>query len=141
MVQEEVKASLSWKYLTLTLISAIIVSAVGIGVSKLYESRPVKEIVVYDGGQTNLLHDYALPKDQIEANYYLKGNPKKKIETLFLKISAIKNTGNEGAENLLVSFNLSEDKASLVSNPKIRTEPKEIIDAISVTKREGRSCQ
>lgn len=136
---QEVKPSFSWKYLVLTLLTALIISAVGLTVSKLYQSRPVREIVVYDNGQINLLNDASLPKDQIEASYYLKGKPKKKIESLFLNLIAIKNAGNEGVENLNVTFNLKEDNAFLVSKPKIKTEPKEIIDAISVTKKEVES--
>jgi hypothetical protein len=135
---QEVKPSFSWKYLVLTLITALIISAVGLGVSKLYQSRPLKEIVVYDNGQINMLNDEALPTDQIEATYYLKGNPKKKIESLFLNLTAVKNAGNEGIENLLVTFNLKEDDAFLIS-PIIKAEPKGIIDAISITKKDGES--
>jgi hypothetical protein len=137
MPPEEVKQSFSIKYIALTLIIAALVSAVGLGVSKLFDSKSVKKITVFDRGQTNLLNDDALPKDQIEASYYLKGEPKKQIASLFRKVVAIKNSGSEGAENILVSFSLKGDDLKLVSKPKITTEPKEINDAISVTKAIG----
>lgn len=134
MAQEEIKPSFSLKYVVLTLFTTVIVSGVGLIVSKSYESRPSRELEVLQGDQVDLLNDPAFPKDQIEANYYLKGKPKKKVATLFRKVVVVRNAGNEGAESIFVSATLAETNAHMVTTPKIRTVPREIVDAISVTK-------
>ncbi len=134
MTQQEIKPSFSLKYLVLTLVSTFIVSGVGIFISKIYESKPSRQMEISQNDQIDILSNSAFPKDQIEANYYLKGSLKKKVATLFRKVVIIKNSGNEGAENILVSATLAETEAHLVASPIIKTEPTEIINAISVSK-------
>lgn len=136
MAPKEIKPSFSFKYLILTFISAIIIAIVSLVITKLYEKRPIKEIIVYDTNPISLINDPKLPKDQIIANYYLKDDPNKKIESFFLIVSIIKNIGNVGVEDLQISFNIKDNEAKLVSNPKINTDPKEIINAISIKKIE-----
>lgn len=137
MPQEEVKPSFSLKYFVLTLLSTVIISGVGLVISKVYESRPSREIEVFQDDPIDILNDAGFPKNQIEASFYLKGNPKKKVATLFRKVVVIRNAGNEGAENVLVSAALIEDNAHLVSTPKIRTEPREIVDGIALSRSES----
>lgn len=137
MEQKEVKPSFSIKYLVLTLITTIIISGVGLGFSKLYVSKTKKEFTLIDAFEIDLLNDDALPKEQIEVKYYLKGNPKKEISTLFRKSVTIRNSGNEGAENLQVSAVLKGDNIFLASEPNIITQPREIIDVITIKKGEG----
>ena len=56
---------------------------------------------------------------------------------LFRKVVLIRNSGNEGAENVLVTAALAEKDAHLVAMPKITTEPKDIVDVVSVSRVEG----
>ncbi len=137
MTEKEVKPSFSLKYLVLTLLTTMIVSGIGLLISKIYESKPVKEMEVFQDSQVDIFNDDAFPKDLIEATYYLKGNPKKKIAMLFRKVVLIRNSGNEGAENVLVTAALAEKDAHLVAMPKITTEPKDIVDVVSVSRVEG----
>jgi hypothetical protein len=137
MTQEEVKPSFSLKYLVLTILSTAVISGIGLLITKALESKPIREIEVLESDQTNLLNDAAFPKDQIEASYTLKESQNKKIATLFRKVVVIRNSGNEGAENIPVTANLQESNAYLISAPKIKTEPKEIVDAISISKTEN----
>ncbi len=137
MTKEEITPSFSLKYFVLTLLSTVIISGVGLVISKAYESRPSREIEVFQDDQIDVLNDVGFPRDQIEANFYLKGNPKKKVATLFRTVVVIRNSGNEGAENILVSATLAESNAHLVAAPKIRTEPREIVDAISFSKNDS----
>ena len=139
MSHQEVKASFSWQYLILTIFTAGVISIVGIGVAKYFESKPTKELILYEGRLSNLINDDALPEDQIEANFFLKGDPKKKIESLFQKSFTVKNVGNEGVENLEITFAVEEKDAFLVDKPRIETEPKDIIKAISATKNKNLS--
>ncbi len=137
MDQSEIKPSFSLKYLVLTFLTTIIISAVGLGLTKLYESKPKKQLTLINSFEINLLNDDSLPKEVIEAKYYLKGAPKKEIATLFRKKVSIQNTGNEGAENLHISAAIKGDKLFFVSDPKFSTTPEEIINAISVKKGKG----
>lgn len=137
MEHEEIKPSFSLKYLVLTFVTTIVISGVGIGISKLYDSKPKNEFTVIDGFEIDLLNDEALPTKQFEAKFYLKGNPKIEISSLFRKSVTIKNSGNEGAENLQISAALKGANVFLVSEPNIKTEPKEIIDAITIKKDKG----
>jgi hypothetical protein len=91
--------------------------------------------------KVNLLNDDVIPKGEIEATYHLKGNPNKKISSLFLSTIALKNTGNEGAENVLITASLKGGNAKLIDHPKIKTDPKEIVDAITLTKKDGSTTQ
>ena len=141
MVQKEIKPSFSLKYLLLTLLTTALVTAAGIGITKLFETKSNKELTVYIGDQVNLLNDDAIPKGEIEATYHLKGNPNKQISSLFLKTIAIKNTGNKGAENVLITASLNGSNAKLIDHPKIKTDPKEIIDAITLTKKDNSTTQ
>lgn len=137
MDQSEIKPSFSFKYLVLTLLTTMIISAAGLGVTKLYESKPKKELGLINGFEINLLNDEELPKEVIEAKYFLKSDPKKEISTLFRKKVSIENLGNEGVENLNISAVIKGDKLFFASDPKITTSPKEIIDAIVITKGNG----
>jgi hypothetical protein len=51
MVQKEIKPSFSLKYLLLTLLTTAIVTAAGIGITKLFETKSNKELTVYVGDQ------------------------------------------------------------------------------------------
>lgn len=137
MAQKDIKPSFSLKYFALTLISTVLISGVGLAISKAYESKPKKEIEVFQDEQIDILNDAAFPRDHIEATYYLKGNPKKKVATLFRKVVIVRNAGNEGAENILVSAALAETDAHLVAAPKVRTQPKEIVDAIAISRSDS----
>lgn len=137
MSQDEIKPSFSLKYFILTIISTVVISGIGLLVSKYFESKPARVMDVIQYDQTNILNDPAFPYDQIEAKFTLKGNPNKKVATLFKKAVIIRNSGNEGAENILISATLLENNAKLVSSPTIKTEPKEIVNAISFTKSEN----
>lgn len=137
MSKEEVKPSFSLKYLLLTLVTTLIISGGGIGVAKLIENKPKKELAVIDGFQTSLINDQELLSNQIEAKYYLKGDPKKEISSLFRKRVTIENVGTEGVENLSITAVLRGEELLLVSDPKITTEPREIHHAISIKKKSG----
>jgi hypothetical protein len=139
MSEHEIKPSFSWRYLILTFITAIIVSGVGFGITKYFEAKPAKELIVYEDILSDLIDDAALTMNQIEATYYLKGDPKKKIECLFRKVVVIKNNGNEGVEDLSIIFSIKEDDAFLLDTPKIKSLPKDVIDAMSITKNESMS--
>lgn len=134
MAQEEIKPSFSLKYLVLTLISTVLISGIGLVISKAYESKQIKQLEVFQDEQIDVLNDAAFPRDHIEASYYLKDSPKKKVATLFRKIVIIRNAGTEGAENILVSAVLAEIDAHLVAAPKVRTLPKKIVDAIAISR-------
>jgi hypothetical protein len=134
MAQEDIKPSFSLKYFALTIISTVLISGIGLAISKAYESKQKREIEVIQDEEIDILNDSAFPRDHIEATYHLKGNPKKKVATLFRKVVVIRNAGSEGAENILVSAALAETEAHLVAAPKIRTQPKEIVDAIAISK-------
>ena len=69
MTEKEVKPSFSLKYLVLTLLTTMIVSGIGLLISKIYESKPVKEMEVFQDGQVDIFNDDAFPKDLIEATY------------------------------------------------------------------------
>ena len=137
MTQEEIKPSFSLKYLALTLLSAIIMGGVALAISKIYESRPSRVIEISRDDPIDVLRGAGFPTDQIEANFYLKGSPEKKIASLFRNVIVIRNAGNEGAENILVSASLTQSDAHLVPGPKIRTEPRAIIDGIEFSRNDS----
>jgi hypothetical protein len=134
---KEVKPSFSFRYIVLTLVTTGLVSGIGLGITKLLESRPVRILEVFQDEAIDVLNEQAFPRDQIEATYRLKDNPKKKIATLFRKLVAIKNAGNEGVENIVVAAALEQSNAQLVSAPKIRTRPREIVDAVAISRIDG----
>lgn len=134
MIKHEINPSFSLKYLILTAITAAIISGVGFGISKIYESRPIKEITVTSGYLLSLINDSYLPKEKFDVVYYLKGKKRTKILSLFRKKVIIKNTGNKGVQNLSVTAILRGEGIKLVSLPKIKTIPIEVIDTIKVEK-------
>jgi hypothetical protein len=137
MESNEVKPSFSFKYLFLVALTAVIVAGVGFGLSKLYEARAIHEITVIKGYSINVIDDTSLPKDKIEVEYYLKGEERKKISSLFRNKVIIKNSGNVGVSNLQVTAILKNKKAELVDSPKLESSPSNILDVISVSKSEN----
>jgi len=137
MESKEVKPSFSFKYLFLVAITAAIIAGVGFGLSKLYEARPIHEVTMIKGYSINVIGDASLPKDKIEVEYYLKGEKRKKISSLFRNKVIIKNSGNIGVSNLEVTAILKDEKAELVDSPKLESSPLNILDVISVSKNEN----
>lgn len=137
---EEIKPSFSLKYFILTLFTAAIVAVVGLGINYIALNSK-KEIMVIEGIQIDLIRNFQLPEDKITAIYYFKNDPKRKIESLFKKGFIVKNNGNEGIENLEITFSLAEEDAALVETPDITSKPKDIIHAIEVIKDQKLSNQ
>jgi hypothetical protein len=133
MSDKEIKPSFSYQYFVLTIISTVIVTGIIFFVTKYLESFPTKNIVVYETQSSNIIKN-SFPENKIEANYSLKGNPKKVIKSLFRKTFFIKNNGNEGIENLEITFATEGQKAILIDKPKIDSFPKYISNAISFNK-------
>jgi len=134
MNNNEVKPSYSLKYLFLTALTAAIIGGIGLGITKLYESQPTKEISVANGYVINLINDSSLPEDKFEVEYFYKGKKRTKISSLFRKKVIIKNSGNVGVIDLSVTAILRDDDIQLLDQPKIKTIPIEVIDTISVIK-------
>ena len=139
MDNKEVKPSFSLKYLLLTALTAAIIGGIGIGISKLYDSKPTKELSVANGYTINLINDSSLPKDKFEVEYYFKGEDRIKISSLFRKKVIIKNSGNVGVVDLNVTAILRDKDIQLVDQPKINTIPWSVIDTISVDKNKESS--
>lgn len=137
MESNEVKPSFSFKYLFLVALTAAIVAGVGFGLSKLYEARPIHEVTVIKGYSINVIGDTSLPKDKIEVEYYLKGESRKRISSLFRNMVIIKNSGNVGVSDLEVTAVLKDEKAELVDYPKLESNPLNILDVISVLKNKN----
>lgn len=116
------------------IISAIITLAV----SKIFTDSPSKELTVYDNGNISFIDNYNIDspsKTHIKVMLFEKGNiAKKKLRSLFFKTISIKNTGNKGADNILVSICLEGDNIFLVDTPTIKTVPQEIISGLKVHK-------
>ncbi|RVU82879.1 hypothetical protein EOL70_20270 [Leucothrix sargassi] len=134
MNNNEVKPSFSLKYLLLTAITAAIVGGVGLGLSNLYESRPNQELTVANGYSLDVIGGASLPRDDFEVEYYLKGEERKKISSLFRKKVIMENSGNVGISELAITAVLKNDDAALIPQPKIESVPKNIVDAISISK-------
>jgi len=137
MSDQEIKPAFTLKYIALTLITTLLVSLVSVIVSKYTDSRPSRELHVFTMPGLGLIGDSKLPRDQIEAIYYLKSNPKREIRSLFRKAFLIQNAGTEGVENVRMTATIKEPNVFLISNPRISTEPPEILNAISVKKDEA----
>ncbi|UCF85851.1 MAG: hypothetical protein JSV50_09525 [Desulfobacteraceae bacterium] len=141
MKNSEVKPSFSLRYFFLTLLTTLIIAGVGLSLTKYFESKPVRNIVVYETDIENRLSSQSLPEEQIEANYFIKkkDGSRQRIKSLFHKKTIVENKGNEGIENMRLSVTITDKKARLIGVPKFRSEPTEIIDAISIKKNESES--
>lgn len=134
MKNNEIKPSFGLKYLLLTVLAGVIIYGIGFGISKVFEFRSRKELTVANGYLINLINDTFLPKEQFDVGYYLKGKTRTKLSSIFIKKVFIKNTGNEGVEDLKITAVLKGDDIQLVATPQIKTMPEEVIDTIEVKK-------
>lgn len=141
MVENEIKPSFTWKYVVFMLVTSAIVGVVAFAVDHFLKTKPLRELEVYESTLNDLINDEYLKNAKIEATYFITGNPKKKIASLFRKTITIKNTGNEGVEDLSIVFSIKEENAFLVGNPKIISSPKEIADALNLVKDDNLSSE
>lgn len=139
MPDTEIKPSFSGRYIVLTVITSVIIAGVTFGINTISKSKPVRQLVVYESSLADLMRGGTLPNSQIEAIYYLSGDPKKQINSLFRKTVTIKNVGNEGVENLSLTIGVEENEAFLVSSPMIESSPQNIKDALNLFKQDGSS--
>ncbi|MGR2870826.1 hypothetical protein [Vibrio vulnificus] len=136
-MEPEVKPSFSMKYVILTLITTVLVSVVGIVINKAFESKVSKELIITSKSELNIIEAVKSPGLQISSRYTLKDENQTEIRSLLSKTFVVENVSNEGVDDLEVSIAIDTEKAKLIEQPEITTDPKYIIDGVRVVKEES----
>lgn len=133
---EELKTASSARYIGLTLFISLLTGIAGYGLKYIFEGTSKRVISVEEMQSPNLLDLDKQVQGRIVASYKLKDQPDKVLQSYFQYSVRIRNTGNEGVENLPVTVQGEGEKLVVIKTPSITTIPKDLIAAITVKQNE-----
>jgi len=133
-MSDEIKPSLSIKYILLVIITAIVSTSVGYFLNSYY-SKENKIITVSSYASGNKIKKS--DNNIIDIKYTLKSNPQDKILSYYTLTAFIKNNSDFYIEEFDIFISSKQKNIILVDNPIIKTIPRNIIDGINIKKYES----